>query len=107
MLSGFFAQRFAFLGFLPRKDGAMKEELAPYVDSTMTLVFFESPFRVDKLGEIIYSVLGSRRLAFCRELTKVHQQICRVVLPDMPNEHEMARKGEFTVVVEGRRRRSS
>ncbi|MBX7131882.1 MAG: 16S rRNA (cytidine(1402)-2'-O)-methyltransferase [Fimbriimonadaceae bacterium] len=106
MLSGFFAQQFAFLGFLPRKEGAMKEQLGAFADSTLTLVLFESPFRVEKLAEVAYAALGSRRIAFCRELTKMHQQICRVTLPDMPTASTMPRKGEFTVVIEGKRRKA-
>ena len=106
MLSGFFAQQFAFLGFLPRKEGAMKEQLGAFTDSTMTLVLFESPFRVEKLAEVAHAALGSRRIAFCRELTKMHQQICRVTLPEMPPVSKMPRKGEFTVVIEGKRRKA-
>lgn len=105
MLSGFFAQRFAFLGFLPRKEGALREEFRSFEDSTMTLVLFESPFRVEKLARGAFEVLGSRRIVFCRELTKVHQQICRVTLPEVPGEQIMPRKGEFTIVIEGKRRR--
>src|SRR6188474_1114082 len=49
MLSGFFAQRFAFLGYLPRKLGEQKAILEEFRDSPMTLVLFESPFRTEKL----------------------------------------------------------
>lgn len=105
MLSGFFAQRFAFLGYLPRKPGALKSELEPFAESTHTLVCFESPHRVDKLLEAMYEVLGTRRVALCRELTKMHEQVARFRLPSLPSEAEVPRKGEFTVVVEGRRRK--
>ncbi|MCW5937333.1 MAG: 16S rRNA (cytidine(1402)-2'-O)-methyltransferase [Fimbriimonadaceae bacterium] len=103
-LSGFFAQRFAFLGFLPRKPGPLKESLAPFAESTLTLVLFESPNRIDKVLSVMPEVLGLRRYALCRELTKLHQQIWRGKLPELPQEGEVLRKGEFTVVVEGRRR---
>ncbi|MFQ3586645.1 MAG: 16S rRNA (cytidine(1402)-2'-O)-methyltransferase [Fimbriimonadaceae bacterium] len=104
MASGFFAQRFAFLGFLPRKPGPMREELAPFADSPLTLVLFESPHRADKLLGTLYDALGVRRYAICRELTKVHQQVYRERLPHIPTEKAVPRKGEWTVVVEGRRR---
>lgn len=104
MLSGFFAQRFAFLGFLPRKPSHIREVLEPFEDSAMTLVVFESPFRVDKLLPALHASLGSRRFAICRELTKLHQQVWRGVLPCIPSEQEVPRKGEFTLVVEGKRR---
>ena len=70
-LSGFYAQRYAFLGYPPRKPGPIKELLAPYADSSLTLVLFESPHRVGKLLAICSEVLGERRYAICRELTKV------------------------------------
>lgn len=104
MASGFFAQRFAFLGFLPRKPGPMREELAPFAESPLTLVLFESPHRAEKLLGTLYDVLGARRYAICRELTKVHQQVFRDRLPNIPTERVVPRKGEWTVVVEGRRR---
>jgi 16S rRNA (cytidine1402-2'-O)-methyltransferase len=104
MASGFYAQRFAFLGFLGRKPGPMRQELMPFADSPYTLVLFESPFRIDKLLEACADALGNRRYAVCRELTKAHQQIFRQRLPIIPNEREVPRKGEFTLVVEGKRR---
>ena len=104
MLSGFFAQRFAFLGYLPRKPGDQKAILREFFDSPMTLVLFESPFRTGKLIETLAEVLGSRRYAICREMTKVHQQVYRYRLPEGPPEENPSLKGEVTVVVEGMRR---
>lgn len=104
MLSGFFAQRFAFLGYLPRKPGEQKAILQEFRDSPMTLVLFESPFRTEKLLGNLADVLGSRRYAICREMTKAHQQVYRNRLPDKPKEGETPLKGEVTLVVEGMRR---
>ncbi len=106
MLSGFFAQRFCFLGFLGRKPGAIRAELAPLADSPMTLVLFESPFRVRALLEVAAEVLGTRRYAICRELTKVHQQVFRGRFPNLPSESQLPAKGEITIVIEGRRKSS-
>lgn len=107
MLSGFFAQRFAFLGFLGRKAGAIRGELASFAESPLTLVLFESPHRLDALLTAAHEALGTRRYAICRELTKLHEQVFRSVLPNIPGESEVPRKGEFTLVIEGRRRRES
>ena len=104
MLSGFFAQRFAFLGYLPRKPGEQKAILDDFSSSSLTLVLFESPFRTEKLLEALYASLGKRRYALCREMTKAHQQVVRHRLPDKPSASEVPSKGEFTVVVEGKRR---
>ncbi len=103
MLSGFFAQRFVFLGFLPRKPGAMKAEFIPYADSTTTLVFFESPLRLGKTLKTAMDALGDRRVAVCREMTKVHQQVVRGKLSELISD-AVTFKGECTIVLEGRRR---
>ena len=105
-LSGFFGQRFAFLGFLPRKSGEMKSEMAPFKESPLTLILFESQFRIDALLKAAFDVLGERRYAICREITKMHEQVYRNRLPYVPTESEVPRKGEFTIVIEGRRRGS-
>lgn len=104
MLSGFFAQRFAFLGFLSRKPGPMKKELEPFADSPMTLVIFESPFRLANLLKVASEALGKRRYAVCRELTKLHQQVYRSTLPEIPNDRTVPQKGEVCVVFEGKRK---
>jgi 16S rRNA (cytidine1402-2'-O)-methyltransferase len=101
--SGFFGQRFAFLGFLGRKKGAIISELAPFANSPLTLVLFESQFRLEPLLEAAHEALGDRRYAICRELTKAFEQIFRSRLPEIPTEAEVPRKGEFTIVIEGRR----
>jgi len=103
-LSGFFAQRFAFLGFLPRKPGPAKEVLAPFTDSSLTLVLFEGSHRVTKTLETAFQVLGARRCVICRELTKLHQQAWRGSLDSLPSQKEVPPKGEFTLVIEGLRR---
>jgi 16S rRNA (cytidine1402-2'-O)-methyltransferase len=104
MLSGFFGQRFAFLGFLGRKPGAIKSELEPFKDSPLTLVLFESPFRFEAFLKVAFEVFGSRRYAICREMTKMHEQVFRGQLPVVPDEKTVPRKGEVTIVIEGVRR---
>ena len=104
MLSGFFAQRFAFLGFLGRKAGDIRSILVPFADSPMTLVLFESPHRFRELLKVAGEILPGRRYAICREISKAHQQVFRSTLPTIPEENEVLSKGEFTIVIEGRRK---
>lgn len=103
-ISGFYAQRFAFLGFLPRKKGAAIAEVAPFAESPLTLVFFESPHRVGQLIGWLGEVLGERRYAIGRELTKMHQQLYRARLPEAPDPATVPARGEITLVVEGKRK---
>lgn len=103
-VSGFYGQRFAFLGFLPRKAGPARKVLAPFVESALTLVLFESPYRFRQTLEAVHQELGERRYAICRELTKLHEQVYRNTLPSLPSEAEVPAKGEFTLVIEGWRK---
>lgn len=103
-LSGFFGQRFVFLGFAGRKPGDIRSLLAPYADSPLTIVLFESPFRFAKFLEVAAEALGNRRFAVCRELTKMHQQVVRGNLSDLAIVREVPQKGEVTLVIEGKRR---
>jgi 16S rRNA (cytidine1402-2'-O)-methyltransferase len=106
-LSGFYAQRFAFLGFLPRKPGPARDVLSRFTGSSLTLVLFESPHRLVHCLAACAEALGERRFAVCRELTKLHQQVWRGTLPEAPTESQVPRKGEFTIVVEGLRKGNS
>ncbi len=103
-LSGFFGQRFAFLGFLGRKPKDMRQELRAFSDSPLTVVLFESPHRLEALLTVAAEVLGPRRYAICREMTKAFEQVYRGRLPLIPTEAEVPHKGEITLVIEGIRR---
>lgn len=103
---GFFAQRFAFLGFLPRKPGPVARILEPFADSPMTLVLYESPHRFVKTLALAGEVLGPRRYVVARELTKLNEQVFRNTLPNLPTDKEVPCKGEFTLVIEGSRKAS-
>jgi 16S rRNA (cytidine1402-2'-O)-methyltransferase len=103
-MSGFYAQRYSFLGFLSRKKSAIAKEFSQFVESPYTIVFFESPFRVLETLEVARSVLGNRRGALCRELTKVYQEVVRFNLEDLSLVEQATLKGEITVVLEGRRK---
>lgn len=103
-LAGFYAQRYAFLGFLSRKASHARETLLPFASSSLTIVLFESPHRIESTLRTCFEVLGERNFAICRELTKMHQQVFRARLPEIPGENQVPRKGEVTIVIEGHRR---
>lgn len=103
MLSGFFAQKLVFLGFLQRRAGAIRSELAPFAESTTTLVFFEAGNRLGKTLQTALEALGERRVAVCREMTKSHQEVIRGDLSELANSTRTF-KGECTVVLEGKRK---
>jgi len=101
VVSGLPAQPFVFLGFLPRRKGARRSLLDGYRHREETLVLFEAPSRVAAtLGEL-GEILGPRRAAVARELTKRHEEVVRGALPDLAERFAEEARGEFTLVVAG------
>jgi len=100
-LSGLPMDRFVFEGFLPPKKGR-KKRLAMLTAEPRTLIFYESPYRLEKTLSDLYSFLGNRSIAIIRELTKMHQSIIRTTLENIQKNHDqISLKGEFVLVVEG------
>jgi 16S rRNA (cytidine1402-2'-O)-methyltransferase len=104
VLSGLPTDRFVFEGFLPRRPGDRGRRLQALRHDPRTIVFFESPRRVHTLLREIITGLGNRRVAVCRELTKLHEEVVRGGAEEVLAElDERALKGEVAVVVEGER----
>ena len=102
VVSGLPTDRFAFEGFPPRKRGERTARLEELRHDPRTLVFFESPLRVRVLLEDLLAVLGDRRVALCRELTKLHEEVLRGRVSDvLAAAGDRALKGEVVVVIEG------
>lgn len=98
--SGLPSRRFHYLGFLPRQSGARKKALAAAAASGDTLVVYESPHRLRATLTDALDVLGDRRVAVARELTKLHEEIWRGTISEALV-HFGAPRGEFTLVFEG------
>jgi 16S rRNA (cytidine1402-2'-O)-methyltransferase len=105
-VSGLPTDSFVYLGFLPHKSGERKRFLKTNFEEPRTLVFFESPHRIEDSLKDMLAVLGDRQAAVCRELTKVHEEIFRGTL-SQASEHFTAPRGEFTLVVAGKKKDDS
>lgn len=99
-VSGMHADRFLFLGFLPNRRKARREALTAVAAEPYTLVIFEAPHRLKASLQDMAEVLGDRKVAVCRELTKLYEEIYRGTLPEAVA-HFARPRGEFTLVVEG------
>ncbi|MHC4780313.1 MAG: 16S rRNA (cytidine(1402)-2'-O)-methyltransferase [Planctomycetota bacterium] len=101
-LSALPAHAFTFRGFAPRKPGPRKRALEADRESTLTLIYYESPYRlVAFLGDAL-EVLGDRRAALASELTKMYESVERGRLSELVATFEGREpKGEYTVVIEG------
>lgn len=101
-LSGLPVDRFLFAGFLPSRRTEKQRVLQELESVPATLIFFEAPARISETMELIRAVLGNRRVALARELTKLHQEILRGSAEDLIAlvASRGRLKGEITVVVE-------
>ena len=100
-LSGLPSDRFAFEGFLPRKDGEATRYLQNLATDPHTLIFFESPRRAAATLTRMAEVLGGdRRAALCRELTKDYEEVRRGTLGELAEGADNI-LGEVTIVVAG------
>ncbi len=99
-VSGLATDRFVYLGFLPARASARRRTLAAIAGETASLVIFEAPHRLaDSLKDML-EMLGDRKVAVCRELTKLHEEVFRGTL-GTALEWFVAPRGEFTIVIEG------
>lgn len=101
--SGLPAGRFCFEGFLPRKGGDRRSRLAELAGERRTTVIFESPRRLTATLDDLCRALGpDRRVAVCRELTKLHEETWRGTLGEAVERAGTGEaRGEHVLVVEG------
>jgi 16S rRNA (cytidine1402-2'-O)-methyltransferase len=91
------AETWRFVGFLPRKRGALVELLA---GARETLVAFESPRRVAGSLEALASVDPARPVAVCRELTKIHEEVVRGRADELAERYAAEEpRGEVVLVI--------
>lgn len=90
-----------FGGFLPSKKGERQNRLREIKEIPATLVFYETPHRIAKSLADCLEILGSRKAAVARELTKLHEEIVRGDLRELVEKfNEKPTKGEIVLVIE-------
>lgn len=101
-LAGLPVRQFTFEGFLPKSGREREEALSRILQSRITTVIFESPYRIHTTLEDLERILkDGRRLALCRELTKMHEQTIRGTVEEVRAELSNPARGEITLVIEG------
>jgi 16S rRNA (cytidine1402-2'-O)-methyltransferase len=101
-VSGLPTDRFTFEGFLPRKHGDRIKTLAQLAGERRTMVFFESPNRIAASLTDVATVLGDdRRIAVCRELTKMFEEVKRGTASELAAWAAGGVRGEICVVIAG------
>ena len=99
-MSGIEPSPFLFYGFLSAKDSKQKGELKSLKDLKYTLIFYESVHRMEKTLKNMLEVLGDRNIAICREISKIHEEVCRNKISNIL-QFVSQMKGEFVIIVEG------
>ena len=102
-LSGLPTTRFAFEGFLPAQKGDRKKRLEAVANDDRTLIFYEAPHKLRTTLDDMAEIFGSeRKIALCRELTKLNEEAERSTLADAVKLYkEKEPRGEYVLVIEG------
>jgi 16S rRNA (cytidine1402-2'-O)-methyltransferase len=97
--SGLSADRYAFVGFLPRKPAELAALWRELAEWPWPVVAFESPHRLAASLRSLAELDGAREAAVCRELTKRFEQIARGTVAELAARFSAPPKGEVTLVV--------
>jgi len=102
VLSGLPVHSFTYRGFAPHKGGPRRRFLQVDAGSPHTLVFYESPYRIEALLQDALEVYGDRPAALAHELTKMHESVIRGTLAELLASVRQAKpRGEYVVVIAG------
>ncbi|MBR6110022.1 MAG: 16S rRNA (cytidine(1402)-2'-O)-methyltransferase [Clostridia bacterium] len=102
IMSGLPTKRIFFAGFLPRENRERNELLAEIKRVKATVVLYESPYRVGATLKELLRVLGDRRAAVVREITKLHEEAVRGTVASLAERYaEDDPKGECVIVISG------
>ncbi|MFL0247633.1 16S rRNA (cytidine(1402)-2'-O)-methyltransferase [Candidatus Clostridium stratigraminis] len=101
--SGLDTTKFLFRGFLPREKKDKKVVVEDLKDRKETLIFYEAPHRIQDTLQFLTEYFGERKVAICRELTKLHEQILRFTLSEALEYYKLnSPRGEYVIVIEGK-----
>ena len=102
-LSSLATSKFCFEGFLPAKQSEKEKRLTELRDEVRTVIYYEAPHKLKDTLSAMAKILGEeRKIAICRELTKLNEEIRRTTLSSACTYYETNEpRGEFVLVVEG------
>ena len=102
-VSGLPTARFTFEGFLPQNKKNRRSHLESLKGEQRTMVFYEAPHKLEDTLEDFVAVFGAeRRIALCRELTKLHEEVVRTTVGQaLADCATRPPRGEYVLVVEG------
>ncbi len=106
-LSGLPVGRFTFEGFISVNKQSRRKHLASVAHEKRTMIFYEAPHKLSATLKDLFEVLGDRRMAIVREITKIHEEVIRTSLAEAAERYaEEQLKGEIVLVIEGEKTES-
>ena len=99
--SGLDTTHFYFHGFLSSKYQEKKKEIEELKNKKETMIFYESPHRIEETIHLLNEVLGNRKVSIARELTKIHEEYIRGSLDEFKDFDFSSIKGEMVIVIDG------
>lgn len=100
VISGLPTDQFIYIGYLPRRKPERLKLLQSLSLERRTVVCLETPHRLQAAFPDLVETLGDRKVAICREMTKLHEEFFRGTL-SQATKHFTQPRGEFTIVIEG------
>jgi 16S rRNA (cytidine1402-2'-O)-methyltransferase len=98
--SGLAADAFTFVGFLPSRSGERRKAIRDLANEPRSVIFYEAPHRLIESLADAREILGNRRAAVARELTKIYEEFLRGTLDEVLAQlREKPVRGEITVVI--------
>lgn len=97
--SGMPTRHYLFYGFLNEKLAKAKKELEQLVEFPYTMLFYESPHRIEDTLQAMYQIFGDRKVCLARELSKKHEEYIRGTLSELVELDDL--RGEMVVIVDG------
>ncbi len=100
--SGLSTENFSFFGFLPKSKSKQVEFLQNLISRTETMIFYESPKRVQQTLQTFLDNLSNRQIVVSKELTKIYETFFRGTIKEVLLQlDEKNLKGEFVIILEG------
>ncbi|MBN2043839.1 MAG: 16S rRNA (cytidine(1402)-2'-O)-methyltransferase [Anaerolineales bacterium] len=102
VVSGLPTDQFLYLGYLPRKAGERRRVIEEVEALRYTLIFFETPHRMEEALADLEEILGDRQIAVAGELTKLYEEVFRGSISAARNHFkDHPARGEYTLIVDG------
>ena len=103
-VSGCSVDKFSFIGFFPKKNSLKNKIIDLILNTNMTIIFYESPYRIIKTLELLNNYIPKRKICVAREISKMFEEIIYGETKNVVEKFKKIKiKGEFTVVVDSKK----